>query len=178
MDDRSPYARAPLTAMVGGSVELSIPFAWAAEWVECVLSPAGTSALLVGLAPNGEGDRLVNILISEGVTVAQLQQASYDLLGAASPYKWWKTARLLALSSRDDIAGHLTLAGLDPWNLTVAQWVTAVYALCTKGADAKARFKFDAPLDDPPAGIVDDQWMSEDNFAAMVAAARSAPGQK
>lgn len=177
MDDRSPYTRAPLTVTVGGRWDLHVPASWAAEWIECVLSNVGTSALLVGLAEEPDGERVMGDLIGGRLTVEQVQQASYDLLAAAAPYKWWKTARLLALSSREDIAGHLTLAGLDPWRLTVAQWVTAVYALCTKGADAKARFKFDAPLDDPPPGIVD-EWMAEDDFAAMVAAARNAPGQK
>ena len=177
MSDRSPYTRAPLTVSVGGQLELVIPPAWAAEWIECVLSGVGTSALLVGLAEDGAGERLMERMIDGGVTVEAVQQASYDLLTAAAPYKWWKTARLLALSSRADIAGHLTLAGLDPWRLTVAQWVTAVYASLTKGADAKARFKFDAPLDDPPPGVVG-EWMAEDDFAAMVAAARNAPGQK
>lgn len=178
MSDRSPYTRAPLTVTVGGTFDVHTEPAWAAEWIECVISSAGTSALLVGLTDDDTGERLMGALLAGRVTVEEVQQGSYDLLGAASPYKWWKTARLLALSAREDIAGHLTLAGLDPWRLTAAQWVTAVYALCTKGADAKARFKFDAPLDDPPAGVVDDAWMSEDDFAAMVAQARNMPGQK
>jgi hypothetical protein len=159
-------------------LDVTVPPAWAAEWIECVLSDLGTSALLVGLTDDSTGETITELLMDGTLPVASVQQGSYDLLAAAAPYKWWKTARLLALSARDDIAGHLTLAGLDPWRLTVAQWTAAVYALCTKGADAKAQFKFDAPLDAPPPGVVDDAWMSEDDFAAMVTQARNMPGQK
>jgi hypothetical protein len=150
----------------------------AAPWIRCVLAPTGVTALVIGLHDDEWGTWVLSGIASGAVSMDDVKQTAYDLLGDVSPYKWWKTARLLALSSRDDIAGHLTLSGLSPWNLTVAQWVTAVYALLTKGADVKAKFKIDAPLDDPPAGIVDDEWMSDAAFAAMVAQARNAPGQK
>lgn len=172
----SPYDREPLWVVVAGQHH-RVPRE-AAPWIPCVLSPTGVTALVVGLTEDHWGEWVLSGIASGAVPVEEVRDTAYGLLAGASPYKWWKTARLLALSSRDDIAGHLTLAGLDPWNLTVAQWVTAVYALLTKGADAKGKFKIDAPLDDPPAGVVDDEWMSDEAFAAMVAQARNSPGQK
>lgn len=172
----SPYDREQLWVVVAGQ-HRRVPRE-AAPWISCVLAPTGVTSLVVGLGDDRWGEWMLSGIADGTVPLEEVRDAAYELLGTASPYKWWKTARLLALSSRDDIAGHLTLAGLDPWNLTVAQWVTAVYALLTKNADAKAKFKIDAPLDDPPAGVVDDEWMSEEAFAAMVAQARNSPGQK
>lgn len=171
----SPYDDSPVSLFVAERHVLIERVA--APWISCVLAPTGVTALVVGLKDDEWGGWVLAALSSGLAPVEEVKQAAYDLLAEVSPYKWWKTARLLALSSRDDIAGHLTLAGVNPWDCTVAQWVTAVYALLTKGADAKGKFKIDAPLDDPPAGIIDDTWLSDEDFAAMVAAARTAPGR-
>lgn len=178
MADHNPYARAPLTAQVGARIRVHVPYRPAADWIACIVSNTGTPALLVGLTDPETGDLVTECLMDGRLSVREAQEASYALLTASGPYKWWKTARLLALSARPDVAGHLTLEGLDPHTLTVSQWVTAVYALFTKGREAKDVFKFDAPLDDPPPGVADDEWMGEDDFSAMIAAARNAPGQQ
>lgn len=174
-DYASPYANGDVTVYVGDRV-LTVSRV-AAPWVECVMSPVGPSALLAGLPAHDAGAWVLQDMVTGVVTPRDVSEAAYALLGAVSPFSWWKTARLLALSSRPDICGRLSLERVDPWSLTVAQWVCAVYALITRGLDETARFKINAPLDDPPAGVVDDNWMSDAEFAAMVAQSRNAPGQ-
>lgn len=176
MRERSPYSRDPLQIEVAGR-PIEVPYAPAAVWIDALLTGSGTSALLVALTDEETGDRILSALLDGELSPAEVQQGSYDLLGVAAPFTWWKTVRLLSTAGRDDLAGHLVLSGVDPWQRSTAEVVCAVYTLLTKNSDASGRFKIDAQIDDPPPGIVDDQWMSEDDFAAMVAAARNSPGQ-
>ena len=177
MSERSPYSRAPLSIDVAGRT-VTVPYAPAAVWIEALLAGGGTPALLVALTDDATGDRIMSGMLGGDIPMRGIQQASYDLLAVAAPYKWWKTAKLLSSAGRDDLAGHLLLSGVDPWRHSVAEISCAVYALLTKGTDRSSRFKIDAEIDDPPPGIVDDDWMSEDDFEAMVADARNSPGQK
>jgi len=176
MSERSPYSRDPLYISVAGR-EIQVPYAPAAVWIDALLAGGGTTALLVALTDEETGDRVLSGLLEGDVELSAVQQGSYDLLAAAAPYRWWKTAKLLSAAGRDDLTGHLLLSGVDPWQRSAAEIACTVYALLTKGADQKNRFKIDAEIDDPPPGIVDDEWMSEDDFTAMVDAARNAPGQ-
>ena len=173
----NPYARDPLGVDLKG-LHVRVDWAPADRWIECTTSSAGLIGILTGLTDEETGDRLVERVLDGAVSPEEVASAAYGLIGQAVPYRWWKTVRLLALSTRDDIAGHLTLEGVDPRRLTVAQWCAAVYVLVTRNADGKERFKVDVAFDDPPAGVVDNDWMNEEDFNAMVAQARSVPGQK
>lgn len=169
-----PYRRDPVSVVLGDRA-VTVPWAPADRWVTCVVSsPLG---ILTGLTSDAEGAEVVERVIDGQLTPDQVSRAAYELLEQAVPYRWWKTVRLLSLSTRDDIVGHMTLAGLDPRGLTVAQWAMAVYVLVTRNCDAKEKFKADAEFDSPPPGVVDDDWMSDDDFNAMVAQARAMPGQ-
>jgi hypothetical protein len=169
-----PYARAGLAVELGGR-SLAVPYAPADRWVSCVVESPMT--IVVGLTSDRDGTAVVERVIDGVITPEDVSAAAYRLLEEAVPYRWWKTVRLLSLSTRDDIVGHLVLAGADPRSLTVAQWCMTVYTLVTRNCDAKERFKTDVAFDDPPPGVVDDQWMSDDDFSAMVAQARAMPGQ-
>lgn len=173
----NPYARDPLGIDLKG-LHVRVDWAPADRWIECTTSSAGLIGILTGLTDDETGDRLVERVLGGTVSPEEVATAAYDLIGQAVPYRWWKTVRLLALSTRDDIAGHLTLEGVDPRTLTVAQWCAAVYVLVTRNADGKDRFKVDVAFDDPPPGVVDNDWMNEADFNDMVAQARSVPGQK
>lgn len=169
-----PYRRDSLSAEIGG-LTVVVPWTAADRWVTCVtVSPL---TILAGLTREADADAVVARVIDGRITPEEAAQGAYRLLEAAVPFRWWKTVRLLALSTRPDIAGHLTLAGLNPCGLTVAQWTMAVYALVTRNADSKDKFKADAEFDNPPPGVVNDDWISDDDFNAMVAQARAMPGQ-
>ena len=174
--ERSPYAREPLSVTLAGA-HLAVPYAPAAVWVNALCEGSGHFTLITSLLPERDTAAVVDRVLNGGVTLEDVQKAAESLLSAAAPYSWWKTARLLSASARQDIAGSLTLSGLDPWELTPAQWATAVYASLVKGLESKDKFKVDAVLDDPPAGVTD-EWMDESEFQAMIAAARNAPGQR
>lgn len=171
----NPYAREAYTVRLG-DLDVRVPWSAADRWVTCVT--ASPLAILAGLAEGPEDLIVVDRLIDGALTLEEVSAAAYKLLEQAVPYRWWKTVRLLSLSTRGDIAGHLTLAGLDPRDLTVAQWCAAVYVLVTRNADTKEKFKTDAEFDAPPPGVVDDQWINDDEFNAMVESARAMPGQR
>ena len=168
----NPYARDSLGVFLG-ELEVRIPWAPADRWISGCL--AGPVTLLVALTGPDTGMAVTEALLEERVSPQEADQAAYTLLERATPYRWWKAVRLVGLSAGDTTAGALTLKGLDPRTLTIGQWVTAVYALYTNGADQKGKFKIDALLDDPPAGVL--EWQTDAEFNAMVEAARSAPGQ-
>jgi hypothetical protein len=172
----NPYAREPLGVLLGGT-HVRVPWVPADRWIECTTSSAGLLGILTGLTDDETGDRIIDRVLSGEIGPEAVAAAAYDLMGQAAPYRWWKTARLLALSTRDDIAGHLTLEGLDPHSLTVAQWCAAVYVLVTRTGDRQEKFKTDVVFDDPPPGVTDNA-MDDDEFKALIEQARNAPGQK
>jgi hypothetical protein len=102
-------------------------------------------------------------------------QTSYKLLEECTGRRWWQAARILLTGEAPDFLGRATLAGMDPWNLTVGQWCSGLYALLTQNLDEPGRFKVDAQLSMPPAGVDDDDW-ADDDFDQMVASARNMPG--
>lgn len=169
-----PYRRDALSVQVG-DLSVQVPYAGADRWTTCVT--ASPLTILSGLTSDTDGSTMVERVIDGQITPQDIAQAAYALLESAVPFRWWKTVRLLSLSTRPDIVGHLTLAGLDPRDLTVAQWAMAVYTLVTRNCDAKDKFKVDAEFDNPPPGVVDDDWISDEDFNTMVASARAMPGQ-
>lgn len=172
----NPYAREPLGVRLG-NVHVRVPWVPADRWIECTTSSAGLLGILTGLTDDETGDQIIDRVLGGKISPGEVAAAAYDLISQATPYRWWKTARLLALSTRDDIAGHLTLEGLDPHTLTVAQWCSAVYVLVTRTGDRQERFKTDVVFDDPPPGV-DDRAMDDSEFQALIEQARNAPGQK
>lgn len=173
-----PFARTPLDISVGGVFVVRVPWHPAADWVSALSTPTGPVAVLIALTGPEDGDRIVNAVLDGEVTSTEAATAAYDLLTQAAPYKWWKTLRLAVLTTRPTVLGQLTLAGLDPYTLTLSQWVCAAYAMVTRNSDVKDRFKTDVAFDDPPPGIVDDDWMSDADFNAMVASTRMVPDRK
>lgn len=167
--DRALWSRDPLPFTVAGA-RFEMPYVPAAVW-SAGLSKASVLAAAHMDAPARE--RLADIVIDEPSAAAELKSESLRLLGVAGGRKWWEVARLLRTSEGPDILGRLVLAGVDPWQRSLGEWVAAVYALCTKGADEKARLKFDFTLSVPPPEI-EDGWDDEGEDAAVTQAAVNA----
>ena len=74
------------------------------------------------------------------------------------------------------ILGRTVAVGMDPWELTAAQWCAGVYHICTEHADARGKMKFDASLSQPPPGIKDDSDWGAESIESMLAQARQMPG--
>lgn len=177
MSERPPFSDDPITVDLGGE-RVMVPHRNAAEWINAIHGPQSVPGLVVVLARETSSELILDALGNGDLENEQLAAASYELLVQAVPfYRWWVTARLLMVSSKPDVLGRTVLAGMDPWTLTVAQWVAAVYVLLTKNADEKGKFKFDAQLEATPAGVEDDDW-GDESFDAMVAQARQMPGMR
>ncbi len=172
---------ADLISRSGWSVPFSgtsvrVPFCPAERWISA-LQESGPATLLAVLARPATGESILDTLAAGEAGEDDLSTASYKLIEYATGYKWWEAFRLMTVSVRPDVLGRTVLAGMDPWFLTPGQWCSGVYALFTKDMGKDDLFKFDAMLGDPPEGVDDDEWATED-FDAMVAAARAMPGQK
>lgn len=170
------YATGALIEDVGG-VRVGIPYQPAAEWVEACAKAADISGLVFQLATRSSVERLTDAMVNARVTSEDVAKGATALLERVSPYRWWVTHRLFALSRQTAVMGRIVLAGLDPWKLSPAMWATGVYALLTQDASETDRFKFDAQLETPPPGETDDGWGADD-FESMVASARAMPGMR
>lgn len=174
MDSRSPFSQDPIVVAVG-SHRVHVPHRNAAEWVDAMQRRNGPGGVLLELCRENTHDILKDALITGDVSAQDVVEASHRLIETAIPYRWWEATRLLVLSADTGVLGRTVLAGMDPWELTAAQWCAGVYAICTEHADEKGKFKFDAMLSNPPEGVDDDSW-GEESFDAMVAQARRMPG--
>lgn len=175
MTGRPPFSDDPIILEMAGE-RVAVPHRNAAEWVNAMHVSGAPGTLILTLAREASRDVILDELAVGSLEPDQLAAASYELLVQAVPhYRWWATARLLLLSAKPEILGRTVLKGMDPWSLSVAQWVTGIYAMATEHADEKDRFKFDAQLQTPPVGVEDDDW-GDESFEAMVASARRLPG--
>lgn len=159
-------ARAPVPVTIGGR-EFQLPYRPAAEWA------AGMERLdflVAHLADVDVRDALVDLRIGQPSVRGELRTESLRILGEQTGRKWWEAGRLLTTSASPEVLGHLTLAGVDPWTVSVGQWCAAVYALCTKHADEKGRMKFDFQLAVPPPGY-EDEWDDGADDSEQIAAA-------
>lgn len=176
----TPFAREPVRVTIARERVL-LPYHPAAAWIDAVCASSGPSGALLPLLNTADRTRLIGSLARGHVTADQTATAFYDALRTAipghpdDPMAWWESYRLLVLSTSPAAAGRMLLAGVDPWAQAPAAWCYALYELMTKGLEAKDKFRFDAELKSPPAGVADDDW-GDMGFDQMVAAARSTPG--
>lgn len=168
-------SRAGWTVPVMGQ-SIRVPFRPAEAWVSA-LGRGGVETLLLDLAQPASSEVLIDGMATGDLDHAGVAGASQKLIEYATGRRWWEAVRLLQASVRPDVLGRTVLAGMDPWSLTPGQWCAGVYAIFTDGLDKDGLFKFDAMLGDPPEGVDEDDWADED-FDAMVAAARAMPGQR
>lgn len=172
---RDPFAREPWRVTVARE-RVSLPYTPAADWINAICTSGTTAGSLLPLLTGADRDRIIALLARGALSADEAAAGFYEALRAAVPeMAWWESYRLLALSAGPSPAGRMLLAGLDPWQLPPAAWCYALYELMTQGASERDRFRFDAQLKTPPAGVPDDDFGDMD-FDQMVAAARSTPG--
>lgn len=148
----SPLSRGPVPMEVGGR---TLMLAWrpAAEWTT-------VQTEMDVLRFFGAEDRsLIGRMILDGAIPSDnVVHLAHQVLEVVTGRRWWEGHRLLAMSVQPEALGHLTLAGVDPWQRSAYEWCAATYALFTKHADEKARLSFDFQLAIPPRGYEDD-WI-------------------
>jgi hypothetical protein len=176
MSVRSPYSREHLSVELAGR-SVRVPYRPAVEWIDAVSVFSGPTALLASMVSPEDQSRILDSLAVGTLPDGDLADASYALLKEAVPaFDWWESYRLLDLSTERVTCGRCAVAGLDPHELTVAQWCSAVYALVRDGVSEKDLFKFDAALSAVPEGVEDDGDWGSMSFDQAVTAARTMPG--
>lgn len=108
-----------------------------------------------------EDRSVVGRMILDGIVRSDnVVSCVHQVLEAVTGRRWWEGHRLLTMSVQPDALGHLTLAGVDPWQRSAYEWCAATYALYTRHADEKERLRFDFQLSIPPRGYEDD-WLTD-----------------
>lgn len=162
--DVAPLGRGPVPIQVG---DQALYLAWrpAADWTTI----RGALDVFRFLTPDDRS--LLGVMLLDGVTTTdRLAHAAYRVLETVTGRRWWEGQRLLGMSVQPETLGHLTLAGVDPWQRSAYEWCAATYALHTRHADEQARLKFDFQLSIPPRGWEED-WGDEGDDPESVQAA-------
>lgn len=159
-------SRSPISVTLGGQ-SFHIPWKSAAEWA---VSFDRYKLLSVVLAEPKDRDRVALSLLDDPSLSEEIERESYRLLTEQAGRPWWEVVRLVANSNAPEALGHLTLAGVDPWRVSLGQWCAATYALYTKDQNQEGRFKFDFLLAVPPEGF-EEQWDDGADDADAIAAA-------
>ncbi len=151
-----PILRDPVTVTVAGR-GFVLPWRPAAVWCAGASRPSVLASLL---ADQDQRDGMADLVLETPGAAKELARESLRILSEACGRKWWEGNRLINTSIAPEILGRLVLAGVDPWARSVGEWTAAVYAMCVKGLDEKARLRLDFRLSLPPAGY-EDEWDDE-----------------
>lgn len=165
----TPFRRGPLTITIAGT-RISIPYRPAAVWIS---SLEHVSQMAASLADEDGWDRIIDLSLGSSGASTELKQESLRILSEATGRPWWEAGRLINTSTGSEILGRMVLAGVDPWQRSIGEWCAAVYALCIKGQDDKARLRFDFMLSIPPVGYEDAWDDGGDDPEATAAAVQS-----
>lgn len=158
----SPLSRGPVPMEVG---DRTLLLAWrpAAEWTTV------QSEMDVLHFFGAEDRSLLGRMILDGtIRSDNVVHLAHQVLEAVTGRRWWEGHRLLLMSVQPEALGHLTLAGVDPWQRSAYEWCAATYALYTQHADEKGRLSFDFQLSIPPRGYEDDWGVGEGDEPAAV----------
>lgn len=152
---------------------VAVPWAPAALWLPELEYPY----YVVQAMTDDEGreaieDVLVEIPGAEDALKAQSLQLLKDVTGRA---RWWEGTRLAHMGADPDFMGRMVLAGLDPWQRTLAEWCAAALSLAVDGANRIERERFMMRLSFPPAGHMH-EWEDGEDYDATAAGFADMPG--
>lgn len=149
--DLSPLARGPVPVEIGGR---AFDLAWrpAAEW-----TTVRAEMDVVRFLEDADRVTIGRMVVDGQVTSDNVVSAVHKVLEAVTGRRWWEGHQLLLMSVQPEALGHLTLAGVDPWQRSAYEWCAATYALYTRNSDEQGRLRFDFQLSLPPPGY-EDAW--------------------
>lgn len=159
-------SRSPVPVTLCGET-FYLPWRPAAEWA-MVMDRYTMMAVL--LAEQRDRDRIAELMLEQAGGWAEIEAESYRLIAEQTGRRWWEGLRLISTSNSTEGLGHLTLAGVDPWKVSLGQWCAATYALYTKNLDRQGRLRFDFSLSIPPEGF-EDEWDDGSDDVEEIAAA-------
>lgn len=166
-------SRDPLTITVAGT-RIEIPYRPAAVWARATRE-SSRLPVAAALADDTGRETLADLLLEEDGAVADLRAESRRILGDVGGRPWWEVSALLNTSVEGELLGRMLLAGLDPWQRSLGEWIAATYALCLKGQDEKGRIRFQFSLSIPPPGY-EDEWDDGGTDEAAIEAAQKLMG--
>lgn len=149
--DLSPLARGPVPVVIGGQA-FSLAWRPAAEW-----TTVRVEMDVIRFLSEEDRTAIGRMIIDGTVTSDNVVRAVHQVLETVTGRRWWEGQQLLLMSVQPEALGHLTLAGVDPWQRSAYEWCAATYALYTRNADEKERMRFDFQLSLPPKGY-EDAW--------------------
>jgi hypothetical protein len=165
-------SREPRHLNVAGA-RIVIPFSPAALWLPQLEYPYYAAQ---AMTDDDGREALEDVLIEVPGAEDALKHASLDLIREVTGRaRWWEGTRLASLGADPDFMGHLILAGVDPWTRSLGEWCAAAYTVATKDADRVGQERFRMRLSFPPVGH-EDEWETEDEYAAMEASMADLPG--
>ena len=166
MADPLLCSRDPVLVTLAGR-DFLLPYRPAAGWVE----PSRRVVALVPLmAERDDRDAMVDLLMDQPGTRADMISEGRRILSQATGRRWYEAQKLINTSMQPEALGRLVLAGVDPWQRSIGEWCAALYALYVKGADKKERTKLDFSLALPPPGA-EDEWDDDGSDAEATMAA-------
>jgi hypothetical protein len=152
--DLSPLSRGPVPIQIGGRA-FSLAWRPAAEW-----TGVQTGFDVIAFLSEDDRSTIGRMILDGSVDTDNVVHAAHQVLETVTGRRWWEGCRLFTVSVQPDVLGHLTLAGVDPWQRSAYEWCAATYALLTRNADEKDRLRIDFQLSIPPRGYEDD-WATD-----------------
>jgi hypothetical protein len=128
-----------------------------------------------------EGDEIDQLIDDKRVSPVALVAAGRDATTTAAGMPWWSACRLVGVTLGDvEMAGALTLAGVDPGRVSLGAYVMATYRILVVELDKKRRASLDADITRVPKGVATSELYDPQAAAASFerAYARQQGGQR
>lgn len=147
-------------------------------WLDAFLRDDFGSHVLRSFLKMESRGRIMDAAEAGQITQEDLTRIVHTALTTAGGRDWWETARLMAAVAKGDgqLLGELTLHGVRAWDLSLAEFLAAVFALLLRGCSKEEdRFILESKLSVPPADIEPEEF-DEGDFAAAAQRLQNMPG--
>ena len=151
-DARAALSVWPVDVVLGGSVFRIGPQP-ALYWILHILDDDLFGMVLDGVSVS-DYDRIEDEILYGKLTMENCAKAAREAISAVSGTYWWSAIKLVATANqRADVYGELCLARIDPGHISLAAYVSSVYAILIRNADDKQRRKINMEVESAPPGV-------------------------
>jgi hypothetical protein len=171
-DARAALSVWPVDVVLGGSVFRIGPRP-AIYWILHVLDDDLFGMVADGVSSD-DYDRIEDGILYGDFTMEDCARSAKEAISVVSGTYWWSAIRLVATANqRADVYGELCLARVDPGQISLAAYVSAVYTVLVRNADDKQRRKLNMEIESAPSGVSAmeryDPDVAADQFEAFMA---------
>ena len=162
----------PVDVVLGGSI-FKIGPQPALYWILHILEDDLFGMVMDGVSSK-DYDRIEDEILYGNLTADDCVKSAKDAIAAVSGTYWWSAVKLVIVANqRADLCGELCLARVDPSRVSLAAYVSSVYALIVRNADDKQRSKIRMEIEAVPPGVSVmeryDPDVAADQFEAFMA---------